>query len=194
MGISKEQFMKSRNKWIAGLAAMTMFATGTASADSGFFVGGSIGSSSIDEPFDGVVLDTDATAYRFVGGIQVSDTLGLEVGYQDFGNLDETIIIGPISSLALLAAEGWTLGGTLGLPLTDQLSLFGRAGMFFWDADVIVDGFAIDTPGDENPYYGAGLRLNVSPNLSLIGDWSRFELDEVDTNVVSIGLQYLFGG
>lgn len=186
--------MNSRIKWLASLAVMSVLATGTASADSGLFVGGSIGSTSIDENFDGGLVDTDATAYRFFGGYQFGDLFGLEVGYQDFGNLDEIVIIGPVSSLTRLSAEGWTFGGTLGLPITDQISLFGRAGVFFWDADVTIDGFPIDVPQDDNPYYGAGARVNLSPNLSLIGDWTRFELDDVDTDVVSIGLQYLFGG
>jgi len=33
----------------------------------------------------------------------------------------------------------------------------------------------------------------VSDSFSLIGDWSRFELDDVDTDVISIGFQYRFG-
>lgn len=186
--------MNFKVKSLSSLAVLSMLATGTASADNGLFIGGSIGSTTIDESFGGVDIDSDSTAYRFVGGYQFGDLFGLEVGYQDFGDLNETVIIGPVSSLTRLSAEGWTMGGTLGLPLTDQFSLFGRAGVFFWDADVIIDGFSINTPRDENPYYGAGLRLNVSPNLSLIGDWSRFELDDVDTDVISIGLQYRFGG
>ena len=98
-----------------------------------------------------------------------------------------------MSSLTSIGADGWSVGGTLGLPISDSFSLIGRAGVFFWDADVRVDGFSIDIPGDENPYYGAGGRVDVSRNLSLIGDWSRFELDDVKTDVISIGLQYRFG-
>jgi len=185
--------MKSKTLWLASLAAVFIASPGIAAADSGFFVGGSFGSATIDDGFDGVNLDTDTSAYRFVGGYQFGDLFGLEIGYQDFGDLDETLVISPISSLISISAEGWTAGGTLDLPLSDNFSLFGRGGVFFWEADVSIDGFSINVPSDENPYYGAGARLKVSPNLSLIGDWSRFELDEVDTDVFSIGLQYRFG-
>ena len=58
---------------------------------------------------------------------------------------------------------------------------------------VIVDGFSINLPGDKNPYYGAGARVNVSRNLSLIGDWTRFELDTANADTISIGFQYRFG-
>jgi opacity protein-like surface antigen len=193
MGNSKEKNMKSKTLWLASLAAVFMAIPGIAAADSGFFVGGSFGSATIDDGFDDVNLDTDTSAYRFVGGYQFSDLFGLEIGYQDFGDFDENLIISPISSLISISAEGWTAGGTLDLPLSDNFSLFGRGGVFFWEADVSIDGFSINVPSDENPYYGAGARLKVSSNLSLIGDWSRFELDEVDTDVFSIGLQYRFG-
>ncbi len=185
--------MDSKHKWLGSLALLTLLATGTATADGGPYLGASIGATTIDENFDGVRLDTNSTAYRFVGGVQFGDLLGLEVGYQDFGDLDETIVIGPVSSLTRLSAKGWTFGGTLGVPITDQFSLFGRAGVFFWDAEVIVDGFSIDVPEDDNPYYGAGARVDVSPNLTLVGDWSRYELDDVDTDVISIGFHYYFG-
>jgi len=193
MGNSKEKNMKSKTLWLASLAAVFMAIPGIAAADTGFFVGGSYGSATIDDGFDDVNLDTDTSAYRFVGGYQFSDLFGLEIGYQDFGDFDENLVISPISSLISISAEGWTAGGTLDLPLSDNFSLFGRGGVFFWEADVSIDGFSINVPSDENPYYGAGARLKVSSNLSLIGDWSRFELDEVDTDVFSICRQYRFG-
>lgn len=185
--------MKSRMLWLAGAAAASLSVPVAASADSGFFIGGGIGSTTIDETFDGIDLDADSTAYRITGGLKLGELFGIELGYQDFGDIDETIVVGPVSSLTRISADGWTLGGTLGLPVGENVSLFGRAGVFFWDADVSVDGFSIDVPGDENPYYGAGARVKLSSNFSLTGDWSRFELDDVDTDVISLGFEYRFG-
>ena len=177
--------MKRKTIALAGLAAAFLAAPGLATADSGLYIGASVGSTTIDEDFDGTALDSDSTAYRFVGGYQFGDLFGLEIGYQDFGEIEELPV--------LLSADGWTAGATMDLPVSDTFSLFGRAGVFFWDADVVIDGFSIDVPSDENFYYGAGARVNVSRNLSQIGDWSRFELDDVDTDVISIGFTYTFG-
>jgi opacity protein-like surface antigen len=184
--------MKFKALRVAGLAAISLAAPGLAFADSGLFIGGSVGNTTLDEDFDGNVFDDNATAYRLVTGYQFSDVFGLEIGYQDFGELDETID-NPLPIEASISADGWTVGATLDLPLGDRFSLFGRAGYFFWDADVVIDGFPVDIPGDENPYYGAGARVDLASNFSLIGDWSRFELDDVDTDVISIGFQYRFG-
>ena len=91
-----------------------------------------------------------------------------------------------------ITGDGWTLGGTLALPLSQNLSLFGKGGVFFWDADISVDGFSIDTPGDENPYYGGGLKLDLGDNFSLTGDWTVYEFDVLETDVISLGFNYRF--
>lgn len=164
-----------------------------AQADTGLFLGASIGSSHLNEDFSGLNIDTDATAYRFNGGFNFGDYLGIEAGYHNFGTFSDSIDIGPVSSRADLEADGWTLGGTLGLPLSERMSLYGRAGVFFWDADVEVDGLSIDVPGDENPYYGGGAKVDVTPSLSLVGDWTRYELDTIESDVISVGFEYRFG-
>jgi len=76
--------------------------------------------------------------------------------------------------------------------------------LLWCDDIVVVDSFSTDRTPEiargydkvrffQRTYYGAGARLKVSSNLSLIGDWSRFELYDVDTDVISIGLQYRLG-
>ena len=162
-------------------------------ADSGLFIGASVGNTTVEDDFDGFVLDSDTNSYRLVTGFQFGDMLGLEIGYQDFGELNELLTVGTTVSDAVIETSGWTAGATLDLPVGNTFSLFGRAGIYFWDADVIVDGFSIDLPGDKNPYYGAGARVDVSRNLSLIGDWTRFELDTANADTISIGFQYRFG-
>ena len=176
-----------------GLALAALIMSPVAQADWGPYLGASIGSSHLEEDFSGVKLDSDAIAYRIVGGFQFGDYLGVEAGYQKFGDFSETIDLGGISARTDLEADGWTLGGTLGLPVNDQISLYGRAGVFFWDADVIVDGFSIDVPQDENPYYGGGAKVDVTSNLTLVGDWTRYELDTINSDVISVGFEFRFG-
>ena len=92
-----------------------------------------------------------------------------------------------------MTADGWTLGGTLDLPLTESVSLFGRGGVFIWDADVDVNGVRAALDDDSNPYYGAGAKVSLSRNFSLVGDWTRYELDDIDSDVISLGIEFRFG-
>ncbi len=177
------------------LAAALVFTTVlpvAAHAGPGAYVGASIGNARLDDNFDGFGIDTDADAYRFFGGIQISDTFGIEAGYLNFGDFTESVDLGGLLSRTDISGDGWTLGATLALPLSENLSLFGKGGVFFWDADISVDGFSIDTPGDDNPYYGGGLKLDLSDNFSLTGDWTIYEFDVLETDVISLGFNYRF--
>ena len=176
-----------------GLILATLLLSPIAQADTGVFVGASFGSSHLAEDFNGFNVDTDANALRVVGGFQFGDYFGIEAGYHDFGEFSETIDLGGLATRTKVAADGWTLGGTLGLPLGDQFSLYGRAGVFFWDADVDIEGFSINVPNDENPYYGGGAKVDITSKLSLVGDWTRYELDTTESDVISVGFEFRFG-
>lgn len=182
-------------KRITTLAAAVLLVSAvplTAQAHPDAYVGASIGNARLDDDFGGFGIDEDTGAYRFFGGIRISDAFGIEAGYLNFGDFTETVDLGGLLSRTDISGDGWTLGGTLALPLSQNLSIFGKGGVFFWDADITVDGFSIDTPGDDNPYYGGGLRLDLGNNFSLVGDWTVYEFDVLETDVISIGFNYRF--
>lgn len=185
--------MTHHKQTMPGLILGALLLSPLAQADTGVFVSASFGSSHLDEDFNGLTIDTDANAFRLVGGFQFGDYFGIEAGYHDFGSFSETVDFGGFSTRTDVAASGWTLGGTLGLPLSEQVSLYGRAGVFFWDADVDIDGFSINVPEDENPYYGGGAKVDVTSKLSLVGDWTRYELDTTESDVISVGFEFRFG-
>jgi len=156
------------------------------------YVGASIGNARLDDNFGGFLIDTDTNAYNFIGGNQFNENFGIEAGYLNFGDFTQSVDLGGLLSRTDITGDGWTLGATLALPLTNNLSLFGKGGVFYWDADISIDGFSIDTPGDDNPYYGAGLKVDLGDRFSLTGDWTVYEFDVVETDVISIGFNYRF--
>jgi hypothetical protein len=163
-----------------------------AQADNGFVLAGSVGSSTLEESFEGFGIDTSATAWRFTAGWQFSDYFTLEAGYHDFGEFDQRFDLGDAVAIASVEADGYTLGAALGLPLGDNLTLFARGGAFIWEAEARLDKGNFDFPEDANPYYGAGADLMVTRRLSLVGDWTRYELDSVESDVISLGFRYRF--
>lgn len=176
----------------AALLAMLAFAPLTTFAESGLYFGGSVGSATLTEDFDGLGVDTDSTPYRFTIGLQLNDYFALEGGYHNFGRFEDRVNVGGLPVDVRLKADGFTLGGTGSIPLSESFSLFGRAGAFFWDGDALINNITQARPEDTNPYYGGGGTVAMSERLSLVGDWTRYELEDTESDVISLGFTYRF--
>lgn len=163
-----------------------------AQAEGGFFVGGSLGSSTFENDIDGFVVDSDSTAYRLTAGFQVGDFFGLEAGYHNFGTYSERFTTGGLVNDVSLRADGYTLGLIGGVPVSESFSLVGRGGAFFWDADARIDDVAVPFRDDNDYYYGLGADFKVNEQFSLLGDWTRYEFDSSQSDVISIGFKFLF--
>lgn len=173
---------------IAFFALMPM----TASADSGLFLGGSLGAATLDEDFDGLDVDSDSTSFRITVGWQFSDTISFEVGYHSFGRFEEHVDVGGVITDISVIADGFTLGLTGSVPLSSNFSLFGRVGAFFWDSNSEINHITVALPEDTNLFLGAGADVKVSETLSIIGDWTRYELEGTRSDVISIGFKLRF--
>jgi OOP family OmpA-OmpF porin len=184
--------MKLPNK--AAIAATTLLALSplTAFADGGFYVGGSVGSSSLSNDFDGFEVDADSTAFRLIAGWEFNDFFTLEGGYHNFGELEQSFDNnGELVDISL-KADGFTLGGTGSIPLGEKFALFGRAGAFFWDGDAEINDITQARPEDTNLYYGGGAKFAITERLSLLGDWTRYELEDTESDVISLGFTFNF--
>jgi OOP family OmpA-OmpF porin len=184
--------MKLLNKAAIAATALLALSPATAFADSGFYVGGSVGSSSLSNDFDGFEVDTDSTAFRLIAGWEFNDFFSLEGGYHNFGKLEQSFDDGGEPLDISLKADGFTLGGTGSIPLGEKFALFGRAGAFFWDGDAEINNVTQARPEDTNLYYGGGAKFAITDRLSLLGDWTRYELEDTDSDVVSLGFTFRF--
>ena len=159
----------------------------TAVADDGFFVGGSVGSATLTDDFDGFDVDADSNAFRLVFGYQFSDAFGLEAGYHRFGTFEEDR-----DFRFELDADGMFVGANVGVPVSDDFRLFARGGAFFWDGDSLINTVTRATPDDSNLYLGGGAEVAITEQLSLVGDWTRYELRDTDSDVISLGFTIRF--
>jgi hypothetical protein len=41
-------------------------------------------------------------------------------------------------------------------------------------------------------YYGGGAKFAITDRLSLLGDWTRYELEDTESDVVSLGFTFRF--
>ena len=122
----------------------------TATADSGFYIGSSVGNAKLDDTFNGFDLDTSSNAFRVVAGWQFNNYFSLEGGYNQFGAFEQRFDNGGVPIDVSLQADGFTLGATGLFPLGKDFSLFGRAGAFFWDGDSELNTVSQAKPEDTN--------------------------------------------
>lgn len=184
--------MNHLNTAAIAAAAILAMTPALSTADDGFYIGGSVGSASLNEDFDGFDVDTDSTAFRLIAGWQFNEHFSLEGGYHNFGTFEQALDSGGERVNIRLKADGFTVGATAALPLGQKFAIYGRAGSFFWDGDADINGVSQAKPEDTNLYFGAGVKYKLSDRVALVCDWTRFQLTDTSSSVASIGLTFGF--
>ncbi len=169
-------------------------------ADSGFYVGGSIGSGTIsadvpDANQPGFFnFDENDFAWKAYGGynfdLAVID-LGIEGGYVDLGSPSGAFIGQNVE----ISATGWNAFALAGIEL-GPVGVFVKAGVISWDADFVADvpviGRIADSDDGSDPAYGAGLRFSLG-SFEIRGEYEYFDIDgSNDVYLLSAGLVWTF--
>ena len=160
------------------------------------YLGLSAGESQLDDVCDDVedtvvggAVDCDDTdtAGKIFGGWKLTDWLGLEAAYVDLGTAE---IDTPGSSVDL-DADGFSLSAVGFLPLNDNFDLFAKAGAYNWDVEA--DGIAGGLEDDgTDATYGVGARLGLNDNVALRAELERYEVDDYDVDVASVGIEFMW--
>lgn len=177
----------TRNKMLSHAVFAVLLAavaSGAQAAENhGFYAGAGAGQSFVDEG----AYDDEDVAFSAFGGYQFNRYFGLEAGYADLGKLE------PESTGTTLEAGSayFTAVGTL--PFTAKFSGYAKAGMQRWDLDEAVPG--LTGTGDDSgtdPVYGVGLQYRFNDNVALRGDYSRFEIQDLDVDLAQVQVRYDF--
>ena len=189
--------------------------TSAQAADTGFYVGGSLGQSKIDISASDIDAELASAGYTSSTSVDDSDTgwklfagyrfmkyLAVEGAYTNLGEASaNSIITVPGSGVANATVEGeaWTVSALGILPIGDKFSLFGRLGVNFWNADVsataTTSGASAALSGDDDGtdmVYGVGAAYSFTPNLSVRGEWERYDFDDTDVDLLSAGISWNF--
>jgi len=198
--------MKNAALALVSVAALSVPSLGMAQGmsmtgpDSGWLVGGSFGQSKIDcdtAGVPGVSCDDSDTAWRIFGGYQFSKHLAVELGYSTLG---EATISGA-GITATVEAKAFDLVAVGILPINQQLSVFGKLGMYKADSDLSSNTPLIGSASDSNTdvTYGIGLQYDFNKNFGLRAEWQQYKKvgsddtgGEGDVDVMSIGVIYRF--
>ncbi len=177
----------SKNKmWSRTLLAVLVGAAAfgaQAAEKQGFYVGAGAGQSFVDE----AAYDDEDTAFSVFGGYQFNRWFGLEAGYTDFGKLEPE---GVGQALEVNSAS-LTAVGTV--PFTDRFSGYAKAGFQRWDLDTPIAGL-VRTSDDSgtDPTYGVGLQYRFTDAVALRGEYSRFEVNDLDLDLAQLQVRFDF--
>jgi OOP family OmpA-OmpF porin len=155
-----------------------------------FYVGLGAGSSNAELSAE-TRIDFDSTGYQGFVGYEIMRYFGVEVGYTDFGDLDETIgtqqYTGDASNLAV-----WGIGI---LPVTPRLSLYGRLGYAAYDSEISAqDGMAtpVTTKNDGNDLaWGFGVSYYFTRRVGMRLELENYRFEASD-EVTFTSLDVLF--
>ncbi len=170
-------------KLAATLGMLAAVAMPPASAETGFYLGGSLGNATFDgtAPGTNVSIDDDDVAYKLYGGFRVLSLLAIEGGYVNFGEMD-----GAAGSVEL---DGWDIFGVANLPV-GPVNLFAKLGGIAWESDFS----GLVSSADESDFdlaYGVGAAFRLGM-FGVRAEYEVFETGNDNTEMFSIGAEYNF--
>ena len=180
-------------------ALLCVAAIGSASAESGFYAGGGIGSAGIeldftDAGFSLPEFDEDDFAWKVFGGFNAELTalhLGAEIGYVNFGAPAANILGVDVE----LDSTGFTAFGIAGFDVA-LVNVFAKLGYVSWDLEATISAVglppqSVDDDGSDLAY-GAGLRFELG-NFEVRGEYEVFDIEDTErVGMASVSLVLLF--
>ena len=178
------------------VSAMVILADANA-AQSGWFIGGSVGQSQLEANIEDPVFpgfpptfDENDTAWKLFGGYSwvLAKTFGfsIEGSYVDFGKPTQDF------NMAQIAIEP-TAFDLFGVASVDigPIGVFGKVGYAWWDVDVDFVDEAFSDDGND-VVYGLGARFNLW-SLQFRAEYEIYDISDIeDLTMWSVGAAWTF--
>lgn len=150
-------------------------------------------------------LDDDSTAWKVFGGYQFNKNWAAELAYTDLGkfSFEADVSAGPFATgteYGKAKPACWSLSAVGILPVGNNFSLLGKAGICRWDdhARVVYPATGTIEPVESTGTdltFGLGAKYDASRNLGVRAEWERFNNvvhDRSSVDLWSLSLQYSF--
>jgi len=199
------------------LTGLFAFNATAAAGLAGWYAGAGAGWSSFDgnevdlepsiatETYTLTRLDDGSTGWKVFGGHQFNENWAVELAYTNLGkfSFDADIASGsvgvPTTEYGEVKPDCWSLSAVGILPVGNNFSLLGKAGVCRWDDNA----FAYEVGGPPYPEgstgtdltFGLGAKYDINDNLGVRAEWERFNNvvhDRANVDLWSLSLQYGF--
>ncbi|MCZ6802672.1 MAG: outer membrane beta-barrel protein [Proteobacteria bacterium] len=167
--------------------------------EKGFFIGGSIGYSSIDTLSESDVnatlaaggitatssVDDSDLGWKIFGGYNLNQYFGVEVGYVDLGETELDITATAPAAITASGGDeidGFMFAGVARYPISEKFDVFGKVGGFVWDVEgagtVTSGATTVAVSADEDGtdiMFGVGAEYEVMNNIGIRAEWERYK-------------------
>lgn len=187
--------MKKSLNTSAVLVLLFSFGSGHAAG----YIGASVGATSPEEEgFD------DSNGYRITLGFDVNSNIAIEASYTNLGEFDaddDTIaalefLTGVALDDASVEGDGIEFAVVGKAPLSDVVSVFGKAGIFVWDAEYKIDtvsfGSDSDTEDGTDPFFGVGVSFDIGQAVAFNVEYTLYDVDDADIDYIGAGVSARF--
>ncbi|RDH88354.1 MAG: hypothetical protein DIZ77_16760 [endosymbiont of Seepiophila jonesi] len=152
-------------------------------------------------------LDDTDIGWKLFGGYQWNPNLAVEAALVDLGQVTSRIsgnfgdldaFVADVARVHPYSARGISASIVGELPVAQRFRLFGKVGLFFWDADIDarfeVGGqpISFDSKQGVDPVFGAGVKYHINKKTALMVEWERYEIDRDSVQLFSAGVEYRF--
>ncbi|MBL3601376.1 MAG: outer membrane beta-barrel protein [gamma proteobacterium endosymbiont of Lamellibrachia anaximandri] len=152
-------------------------------------------------------LDDTDIGWKLFGGYQWNPNLAVEAALVDLGQVTSRIsgnfgdldaFVADVARVHPYSARGISASIVGELPVAQRFRLFGKVGLFFWDADIDarfeVGGqpISFDSKQGVDPVFGAGMKFHINKKTALRVEWERYEIDRDSVQLFSAGAEYRF--
>jgi outer membrane immunogenic protein len=176
------------------LAASAMMLMSTESkADSGVYLGGSIGQAGVkveDIAVAAATFDENDFAWKAFGGFNFDlpvINLAVEAGYVNLGGPSGDVL----GETLQIKTDGFDAFGVIGIDI-GPLGVFAKYGLISWDAEFTVDGLSEGAEDGSDPAYGIGATFGIG-SIDVRAEYEVFDIaDSDDVSLVSVGIVWTF--
>lgn len=206
--------MKYKNI-LAILSVLALSAPLASAADNGWYAGAGVGRSNFNgneldleptnlanETYTLNNLDKSSTGWKLFAGKQFNENWAVEAAFTKLGKFYFNATITSVLPNAIETGEAkpdcWSLSGVGTLPLGNNFSLLGKAGICHWADHPFAQEagvpYILESTGDSLTY-GFGAKYDFGNNFGLRAEWERFEKvvhNRASADLLSVSLQYGF--
>ena len=151
-------------------------------------------------------LDEKDNGYSLYAGMPISETMDIEVSYNDFGEASISGLDGQqfiyegttyewlVDASLAVKASSIGVAAKQKYELSEGVMLYGKLGVHQWDSELNIVSTDSTLNADEDGtdvFYGVGLEVNLTNLKGRVG-YSMYDLDGEEVDSINVGFSYNF--